>query len=425
MNESDQPTSPSQPAAPGAAARDPRAARGTPASRPPAPATTRRRRFLGVIIVIVVVLAAWLLLGRSKPKPTPPPPPTAVSAEAVTRGGIDIYLDALGTVTPVATVTVTSRVDGALTEVDYREGQMVKRGDLLAVIDPRPYAAVVLQAQGQLARDQALLKNARIDLGRYQSAYQDHAIPEQQLATQQALVEQDEGAVTLDQGNLDAAQVNLGYTRIVSPVDGRVGLRGVDPGNLVSANGTTALATITQLQPITVIFNLAEDDLGEVAAQIATGRVLPVEALDRSQQHRLAEGSLITVDNQINPTTGTVRARASFPNSHLELFPNQFVNARLLVKTLPQVDLVPSAAIQRNNDAAFVYVVQADGTARSRNVKLLATEGEQVAVTGVTPGEQVVTDGFDKLQDGTRIVIKQAPAAPDAASAPAPASNAE
>jgi multidrug efflux system membrane fusion protein len=344
----------------------------------------------------------------------------------VKLGHIDIYLDALGTVTPVNTVTVTSRVEGALTEVDYQEGQMVKKNDLLAVIDPRPYAALVLQAQGQLARDQALLKNARLDLQRYQNAFQDHAIPEQQLATQQALVEQDEGVVQLDQGNLAAAQVNLDYTRITSPIDGRVGLRGVDPGNIVTANGSTALATITQLQPITVIFNLAEDELSEVAAQIATGRALPVLALDRSQAHQLAQGALITLDNQINPTTGTVRARATFPNTDHQLFPNQFVNARLLVKTLTQVNLMPSAAIQRNNDVTFVYVVQDNGTAQSRNVKLLASEGDVVAVTGVKPGEKVVTDGFDKLQAGTKIVIKQAASAQNAAAAAsAPATKTE
>jgi multidrug efflux system membrane fusion protein len=325
---------------------------------------------------------------------------------------IDIYLDALGTVTPVSTVTVTSRVGGELTEVRYQEGQMVKKNDLLAVIDPRPYAASVLQAQGQLARDQAQLKNARLDLIRYQSAYEQHAVPEQQLATQQAVVEQDSGVVTLDEGILAAAQINVDYTRIVSPIDGRVGLRAVDSGNIVLANGPTALATITQLQPITVIFTLAEDDLSKVAEQIAAGHTLRVDALDREQQHTLAQGTLITLDNQINPATGTVRARATFPNLKNELFPSQFVNARLYVKTLTQVDLVPTAAIQRNSDAAFVYVVQADSTVKSTDVKIVATEAEVSAVTGVKPGDQLVTDGFDKLQSGVKIVIRQAQAAP-------------
>jgi multidrug efflux system membrane fusion protein len=278
------------------------------------------------------------------------------------------------------------------------------------VIDPRPYVAVLLQAQGQLARDEAALKNARIDLVRYQNSYKEHAIPEQLLATQQATVDQDAGTVKLDEGNLAAAAVNVDYTRIVSPIDGRVGLRNIDPGNVVTADGTTGLCVLTQLQPITVIFTLAEDEIDEVTAQMATGRAMQVLALDRSKQHQIAAGTLLTVDNQVNTTTGTVRVRATFPNSHNELFPNQFVNARLLVKTLTQVNLVPQAAIQRNNDAAFVYVEQPDSTVQSVNVTLLATEGETSAVMGVKPGEQLVTDGFDKLQNGSKIVQRKATA---------------
>jgi multidrug efflux system membrane fusion protein len=303
---------------------------------------------------------------------------------------------------------------------------MVKKDELLAVIDPRPYQAVVLQAQGQLARDQALLKNARLDLVRYQNSYKEHAVPEQQVATQQALVEQDMGVLKLDEGNLAAAQVNLDYTHIVSPIDGRVGLRTVDPGNIVPADGTTGLVTVTQLQPITVIFTIAEDDLAQVTGQMATGRTLPVDAMDRTKQHNLATGTLLTIDNEINTTTGTVRARAKFPNTHNELFPNQFVNARLLVKTLTQVNLVPEAAIQRNNDVAFVYVVQPNNTVQSVNVKILATEAEVSAVIGVKPNEQVVTDGFDKLQNGLSIVIRQPaanPATPGAAQPPATANG--
>ena len=362
------------------------------------------------MVLICVLFVGWLTYYLlSKPKAAAPAPAgIPVSAGAVKQGSIDIYLDALGTVTPVSTVTVTSRVAGELTEVDYQEGQLVKKSDLLAVIDPRPYDAVLLQAQGQLARDQALLKNANLDLTRYQSAYEQRAIPEQQLATQQALVEQDAGVVKLDEGNLAAAQINVDYTRIVSPIDGRVGLRAVDPGNIVVADGTVALATITQLQPITVIFTLAEDDLSKVAGQIAAGHTLRVDALDRDQQHTLAQGTLITLDNQINPTTGTVRARATFPNLKNELFPNQFVNARLYVKTLTKVDLAPTAAIQRNSDAAFVYVVQADSTVKSADVKIVATEGEVSAVTGVKPGDKVVTDGFDKLQSGVKVAVRQA-----------------
>jgi multidrug efflux system membrane fusion protein len=298
---------------------------------------------------------------------------------------------------------------------------MVKKDDLLAVIDPRPYQALLVQAQGQLARDQALLKNARLDLVRYQNAYEQHAIPEQQLATQQALVEQDAGVVLLDQGNLESAQVNVDYTRITSPIEGRVGLRSVDPGNIVASDGTTGLAVITQLQPITVIFNISEDDLSQVTEQTSAGRTLSVEALDRAQQHKIAEGTLLTLDNQINTTTGTVRARATFPNKKNELFPNQFVNARLLVKTLTNVVLVPTAAVQRNSDAAFVYVVQPDSTVKSQDVKIVATEGETTAVTGAKAGDVLVTDGFDKLQSGSKIVDRaQTAAAPGAPAATPP-----
>lgn len=372
-----------------------------------------RHRIIAALLLVVVLLAIWLTVRvLSKPKPKPSGPQgTPVTIAPVKLGNIDVYLDALGTVTPVYTVTVVSRVAGQITEVRFKEGQIVKKNDLLAVIDPRPYTAALLQAQGQLARDEAALKNARIDLVRYQNSYKEHAIPQQQLATQQATVDQDEGSVKVDEGNLAAAQVNVDYTRIVSPIDGRVGLRNIDPGNVVSANGTSGLCVITQLRPITVIFTIAEDELGDVTAQMATGRAMRVEALDRSKQHQLASGELITVDNQVNTTTGTVRARATFANTHNELFPSQFVNARLLVKTLTQVNLIPQAAIQRNNDTAFVYVVQPDNSVQSRNVNILATEAEVSAVTGVNPNEQLVTDGFDKLQNGSKVVQrKPAPA---------------
>ncbi|MGO8858794.1 MAG: efflux RND transporter periplasmic adaptor subunit [Steroidobacteraceae bacterium] len=373
----------------------------------------KSRWVIWTIVLIVFLIGIWLLVRAfEKPKPKQPPQPIPVGAATVTLGNIDVYLDALGNVTPVYTDTIVSRVAGMVTEVRFKEGQIVKKDDLLAVIDPRPYVAAFLQAQGQLERDEALLKNARIDLVRYQNSYKEHAIPEQELATQQATVDEDEGTVKLDQGNLDAAKVNVDYTRVVSPIDGRVGLRNIDPGNVVSANGTTGLCVITQLQPITVIFVIAEDSIDEVFAQMSTGKPMQVIALDRSKQHTLATGTLLTVDNQVNTTTGTVRARATFPNTHNELFPSQFVNARLLVKTLTQVNLVPQAAIQHNNDVAFVYVVQPDLSVQSRNVKILATEAETSAVSGVEPGDQLVTDGFDKLQNGSKIVIrKKAPAA--------------
>jgi multidrug efflux system membrane fusion protein len=363
--------------------------------------------------LVLLLIGGWLLWGvLSKSKAAPKgPQPIPIGAETVKVGDIGVYLDALGTVTPVYTDTIVSRVAGMVTEVRFKEGQIVKKNDLLAVVDPRPYDAALLQAQGQLARDQAALNNARIDLVRYQNSYKQHAIPEQELATQQALVDEDEGTVKLDQGNLASAQVNVDYTRITSPIDGRVGLRNIDPGNVVTANGTTGLCVVTQLSPITVIFVIAEDAIDEVLAQMKDGPPLQVIALDRAKEHALATGTLLTVDNQVNTTTGTVRARASFANTHNELFPSQFVNARLLVKTLKQVNVVPQAAIQHNNEISYVYVIGADDTVQQRNVKVLATEGETSAVTGVAPGDRLVTDGFDKLQNGSKVAIRQKAAA--------------
>jgi len=346
-------------------------------------------------------------------------PGIPVSVAKAKIGNVNVYLDAIGTVTPVYTVAVTSRVVGELTEVDYQEGQIVKKGDLLAVVDPKPYQAALLQVQGQLARDQALLKNARIDLSRYQDAFRQNAILEQQLATAQATVEEYEGIVKLDEGAVDSAQVNLDYTRIVSPIDGRVGLRLVDPGNIVQANGTAPLATVAQLQPITVIFTIAEDRLSGVVKQMRAGGPLRVLALDRSQSSQLAEGALLTIDNEIDPTTGTVKARATFPNLQGELFPNQFVNARLLLETLENAVVVPTAAVQLNEAQSFVYVVQDDGTVQSRDVKVTAAEGDSAAVTGVKAGETLVTDGFDRLQNGTKVAYRTA-AAGTAPSAGAP-----
>ena len=329
----------------------------------------------------------------------------------VKQGNIGVYINALGTVTPVYTVTITSRVVGQLVAVHYREGQIVHKGDLLAEIDPRPYQAVLTQAEGQLARDRAVLKNAYIDLERYRSIYAERAIPQQTVATQQAVVEQNEGTVRVDQGTLDAARVNVEYTRITAPISGRVGLRLVDPGNIVQANGTSGIATIAQLQPMTVIFAIAEDYVEEVVREMRRGHALRVEALDRADQTRLALGTVLTVDNAIDPATGTVRVRASFPNRDLRLFPNEFVNARLLVKTLRGVNLIPTAAIQRNNDMAYVYAVTPQSTVQSRKVEIATTNGDIAAVTGVTPGERVVVDGFDRLQDGVKVAIRGATAA--------------
>lgn len=353
-------------------------------------------------------------------KNAPPPGGIPVSVDSVRRGNMPVYITSIGTVTPVYTVTVTSRVVGELMDIYYKEGQIVQKGELLATIDPRPYEASYVQAQGQLARDEASLNNARVDLQRYSTAVAQHAVPEQTYVTQQATVAQDEGTVKLDQGNLDAAKVNLDYTKITAPIAGRVGLRAVDPGNIVQANGTTGLLTIAQLQPITVIFPMAEDYISEVEHQVRAGRSLQVDALDREDQHELAQGTLLTLDNSIDTTTGTVRVRATFPNTNNELFPNEFVNARLLVRTLNGVSLVPTAAVQRNGDQAFVYIVDgASSTVHLRNITVTDTNGDSAAATGVNPGETVVTDGFDRLEDGAKVNVRQestTPATPPASS---------
>jgi multidrug efflux system membrane fusion protein len=379
----------------------------------------KRRWLLWLGLAALLLIGGCWLLERPTPRKGGPPPAVPVSAVPVKTGNLDVYLTALGTVTPVATVTVTSRVAGELKEIHYTEGEIVRPGQLLAVIDPRPYEAALMQAQGQLAKDRALLENAKIDLGRYQTAFRQQAIPQQQLATQQATVDGDAGTVKVDEGNVAAAQVNVDYTRITSPIAGRVGLHLTDLGNIVAANGTTGIVSVTQLQPITVIFTLAEDELGAVVQQMRGGARLRVDALDRTQQTRLAQGELMTLDNAINPATGTVKAKASFANADGGLFPNQFVNVKLLLKTLTGADLVPTAAIQRNGDATFVYVVQAGGSVAARDLKVLATDGDTAAVTGVNPGDVVVTDGFDKLQAGVRVSVR-APGAP-AAPAVAPA----
>jgi multidrug efflux system membrane fusion protein len=287
--------------------------------------------------------------------------------------------------------------------VDFREGQLVRKGQPLLTVDPRPYQAALTQAQGQLEHDQAVLEEARIDLDRYRAAFARNAIPKQQLDDQEKVVQQDEGTVKNDVGAVDNAKVNLQYCYITSPIDGRVGLRLVDPGNIVLANSSTALMVITQLQPITVILSIAEDYLPQIQEQLRQGHTLTVDAFDRAQQKLLAHGSLLTLDNVIDPTTGTLKLKALFPNEDGNLFANQFVNARLLVTTEQNVNLVPSAAVQRNAQGAFVYVVKADQTAESRPVTVGTTDATQSAVTGVEPGEVVAINGFDKLLDGIKV----------------------
>ncbi|MGA9887261.1 MAG: efflux RND transporter periplasmic adaptor subunit [Candidatus Acidiferrales bacterium] len=327
-----------------------------------------------------------------------------ITTGTVNKGPIGVYINALGTVTPVYTATITSRVDGQIVSVNYREGQMVHKGDVLIEIDPRPYQAALLQAQGTLAHDEALLAEARIDMDRYQLAFNRNAIAKQQLDDQIQTVKQYEGSVKNDQGTVASATTNVDYATIKAPIDGRVGLRLLDPGNIVTSGSTTPLVVITQLQPITVIFSVAEDYLPQIQKQLHAGSKMSVDALDRAQQHELAKGSLLTLDNQVDTTTGTVKLKAIFPNQDLTLFPSQFVNARLLVDTQQNAALVPTAAIQRNAQGAFVYVIKSD-IAAMQTVTVGTTDGSVAAVQGVQPGDVIAVSGFDKLQDGAKVKI--------------------
>jgi multidrug efflux system membrane fusion protein len=319
------------------------------------------------------------------------------------KGDIGVYFTGLGAVTPIYTVTVKSQISGYLMQVLYKEGQIVHKGDALAEIDPRPYQVMLEQAQAGLARDQANLENAKVDLTRYQTLAPLKAIPEQQLATQEAMVKQDQAIVQTDQAQIDNAKLDLIYCHITAPITGRVGLRLIDPGNYVTANDATGLVVITQVQPISVIFPLGEDLLPPILERMRAGARLRVEALDRENK-KLAEGWLTTLDNQIDPTTGTVKFRATFDNREGNLFPNQFVNARLLVEEKQGVTLIPTAAVQRNAQATYIWLVKPDSSVTVRNITLGTSEGDDSEVTdGLVPGEQVVMTGVDKLQEGSKV----------------------
>jgi len=376
--------------------------------------TQKRHGWVWALLVIAVGVGGLLYYQRhstgesSKAKAAPAPRAVPITMAPAKKGDIGVYVEALGTVTPVYTVTVTSRVQGEIMNVYYKEGQMVSKGDPLLDIDPRPYQAALTQVEGQLAHDQALLAESQIDLDRYKSAFTRNAIAQQQVYDQEQAVQQYQGTVKNDEGMVDNAKVNLVYAHITSPIDGRVGLRLVDPGNIVQANSTTPLVVVTQLQPITVIFNVAEDYLPQIQQQLRAGHSMAVSALDRTQEKQIAMGSLLTVDNQIDTTTGTVKLRAMFPNTDQALFPNQFVNARLLVETEHNDTLVPTAAIQRNAQGAFVYVIKSDKTAQLRTIKPGVVDGNTQAVSGVQPNEVVATSGFDRLQDGSTVTERSA-----------------
>jgi membrane fusion protein, multidrug efflux system len=370
------------------------------------------RRWPWALALIALVLAALLsrsLLGQSAgPRADRPagPRPIPVVGAAARVGDLGVYQTGLGTVTPLRTVTVRSRVDGQLISVAYREGQLVREGDLLAQIDPRPFEVQLHQAEGQLAKDQAALANARIDLERYKVLMEQDSIPRQQLDTQVATVDQAKAAIQSDQAQVESAQLNLTYSRITAPISGIVGLRLVDPGNIVHASDQTGLVVITQQQPIAVVFTIAADHLQPVLQQSKGGHQLVVEAWDRDLKSKLATGSMLAIDNQIDQTTGTVRIKALFPNQNLALYPNQFVNARLLVDTIEQAVLIPTAALQRSPQSTYVWVVKREGTVEMRNVDVQLTEGEETSIRkGVSPGEIVVVDGVDKLQPGTMVAL--------------------
>lgn len=324
------------------------------------------------------------------------------------KGDIGVYVSALGVVTPVNTVTVRSRVDGQLVKVNYEEGQMVRAGDALVEIDPAPFQAALGQAEGQLARDTALLENARLDLERYKEAYDRNAIPRQQLDTQGSAVRQYEGSVRLDQAQVDNAKVQLAYCHITAPISGRIGLRLVDMGNIVHASDTTGLLVIAQLEPINVIFSVAEDYLTQIQHQMKQGKKLAVDALDRAQQKKIASGTLRTLDNEIDPTTGTVKLKALFDNEDGALFPNQFVNARLLVDTHQDVTLLPNTTIQRNAQGAFVYLLQTNQTVTMHPITAGVTDGTVSEVEGLEPGAVVAADNFNRLTDGATVTVRPA-----------------
>jgi membrane fusion protein, multidrug efflux system len=373
---------------------------------------------LWIALVLVVLIAALLVYYFTRPSSAAlsggaagggrgQNGPAAITVGQSRTGDINIYVDALGTVTPTATVTLYSQITGRVIAVYYREGQIVRKGQPLVDIDPRPSEATLTQAEGSLQHDEGVLAQAKIDLARYQAAFARNAIAKQQLDDQEQAVVQYEGTVKGDQGTVEYDKVQLSYCHIVAPISGRVGLRLVDPGNTIFSGSSSTLVVITQLQPITVVFNVSEDDLPQVQAQLKGNKVLEVDAFDRADEKQIEAGKLTSLDNQIDTTTGTVKFRASFANKDLNLFPNQFVNARLLVRTLSNATLIPTGAVQHNGTSAFVYLVNPNNTVGVQPITVVTNNDTDTAVTGINPGADLATSGFDRLENGAKVQVKQ------------------
>ena len=384
----------------------------------PAPAPRGRTAFKVLIwIAVLLVFAAgfWLVLRQKEDTSKTAAAGRRAAGGNVTvntataqKGDIGVTLEEIGTVTPVYTASITSEVTGIITAVHYREGQIVRKGAPLIEIDSRPYRATLLQAQGILERDEGILAQAKMDLQRYRDAWAKNAIPKQTLDDQEKVVLQDEGTVKNDQGTVQYDQVQVDFCHITAPITGRVGLRLVDPGNVVQAAGTTTLAVITQLQPITIIFSIPEDSVGQVAPHLQHNGHLDVTAFDRTALKKIADGTLLTLDNQIDTTTGTVKGRATFANADNNLYPNQFVNAQLLVNTLHDVTLIPTSTIQHNGSTSFVYVLQ-NNVAQMRTVNPGVVNGLTTQLTGINPGEVVANSSFDKLTNGAKVIVSNKP----------------
>ncbi|KTD24216.1 MULTISPECIES: MdtA/MuxA family multidrug efflux RND transporter periplasmic adaptor subunit [Legionella] len=378
--------------------------------RPPDPLaeseSSHRSSMLWWLLLLGAVLALVYFIKYRHTKPEEEKKPPAVTLAVARTSNVPVYISALGNVTATYTVTVKTQINGLLMKVLFKEGQFVKKGQLLAEIDQRPLLAQLTQYQGQLLRDQALLANALVDLKRYQRLWKQDSVSQQTLATQESLVKQYQGEIEIDQGLIESTKINLLYCHITSPIDGRIGLRLVDPGNFVQTTDQTGIAVITTLNPITVIFTIPEDDVARILPQAFTAKNIEVEAYDRQQKQLLATGTLLTIDNQIDTTTGTVRLRAIFDNKESRLFPNQFVNAKLLVTTLNNAIVVPTAAILHGNNGNFVYRLNSDFTVRVQPIKPGVTHGDETVIQqGLSFGEQVVVDGADKLNDGMKVSI--------------------